>query len=216
MTIHRLLENNRRWVDSCTCNEPDFFRRIAGEHKPQYLYIGCSDARVPVDMLTQTAPGELFVHRNVANLVIPTDVNLLAVLHYAIDALKVTDIIVCGHEGCGGVQAALKSGAPLMVEHWLASVRATARIHKPELDALPDEEARLRRLVELNTINQVLNLSRIPQVLAAWERGAELRIHGLVYGLKQGLLRDLHVTMHAPKQMMQAYVETEPAQLSVA
>ena len=194
MSIDQLLENNRRWVHSCTCHDPDFFKRIASEHKPRYLYIGCSDARVPVNVLTQTGPGELFVHRNVANLVVPTDANLLAVLHYAIDALQVQDIIVCGHEGCGGVRAALHSGAPLLVEHWLASVRATARLYQDELEALPDEEARLRRLAELNVIEQVHNLARTPQVRAAWQRGAELRLHGLIYSLHDGLLRDLGVT----------------------
>ena len=195
MSIDSLLQNNRRWVEECTSEDPDFFRNIAKEHKPQYLYIGCSDARVPVNVLTQTGPGELFVHRNVANLVVPTDANLLAVLHYAIDALGVTDIIVCGHEECGGVRAALQTGAPLQVEHWLAGVRNTARLYEDELNALPDEAARVRRLVELNVVEQVFNLSRVPQVQAAWERGAELRVHGLVYGLHEGLLRNLGVTM---------------------
>ncbi|HEX6042304.1 carbonic anhydrase [Longimicrobium sp.] len=195
MSIDTLLEKNRAWVERHTSEDPEFFRRIAGTHKPRFLYIGCSDARVPVNTLTQTGPGELFVHRNVANQVVPTDANLLAVLHYAVDALGVTDVIVCGHEGCGGVAAALHSGAPLLVEHWLAGIRTTARIHADELDAQPDEKARLRRLVELNVMEQIHNLSRTPVVQAAWERGAELRIHGLVYGLEQGLLRDLHVTM---------------------
>jgi carbonic anhydrase len=197
MSVNQLIENNRRWVQRCTCDDPAFFERIAGQHKPRYLYIGCSDARVPVNVLTQTGPGELFVHRNVANLVVPTDANLLAVLQYAVEVLQVRDIIVCGHEGCGGVKAALQSGAPLMVEHWLAGVRSTARLYKDELASLPDEEARMRRLVELNVIEQIGNLSRTPQVQAAWQRGAELRLHGLVYGLGTGLLRDLAVTMDA-------------------
>jgi carbonic anhydrase len=195
MNIEQLLENNRRWVDQCTADDPAFFQRIASEHKPRYLYIGCSDARVPANVLTQTGPGELFVHRNVANLVVPTDANLLAVLHYAIDVLNVRDVIVCGHEGCGGVKAALQTGAPLMVEHWLTGVRHTARLHRPELDRLPDEAARLRRLVELNVIEQLCNLSRTPQVQAAWRRGAELRLHGLVYGLDSGRLRRLGMAM---------------------
>lgn len=195
MSIETLIENNRRWVEECTSDDPEYFQRIASEHKPQYLYIGCSDARVPVNLLTQTGPGELFVHRNIANLVVPTDANLLAVLHYAIDALGVTDIIICGHEECGGVRAALRTGAPLQVEHWLAGVRNTARLYQDELNALPDENARVRRLVELNVIEQVFNISRIPQVQAAWERGAELRVHGLVYGLHEGRLRNLGVTL---------------------
>lgn len=195
MSIENLIESNRRWVERCTAEDPEFFTRIADQHKPTYLYIGCSDARVPVNTLTQTGPGDLFVHRNVANLVVPTDANLLAVVNYAIDALGVKEVIVCGHEGCGGIRAALESGAPPMVEHWLASVRTTARIYHEELDALPTFDERTRRLAELNVIEQVYNLSRIPQVQAAWARGQELRIHGLVYSLEQGLLRNLGVTM---------------------
>jgi carbonic anhydrase len=201
MSIETLLENNRAWVERCTAEQPEYFTGIASQHKPRFLYIGCSDARVPVDTLTQTGPGDLFVHRNVANLVVPTDANLLAVLHYAIDALGVHDIIVCGHEGCGGVAASLSTGAPLMVEHWLAGVRNTARIHQDELDALPTKEDRLRRLVELNVAEQVYNLSRTPQVQAAWDRGVELRLHGLVYSLEQGLLRDLGVTMDGSERV---------------
>lgn len=195
MSIENLIERNGRWVEDCTAEDPDYFRRIAAEHKPNYLYIGCSDARVPVNTLTQTGPGELFVHRNVANQVMATDANLLAVVQYAVEALGVKDIIVCGHEECGGVRAALGSGAPLQVEHWLTGVRNTARLYARELEALPDEDARVRRLVELNVIEQVYNLSRIPLVQDAWERGSELRIHGLVYGLHEGRLRNLGVTM---------------------
>lgn len=197
MSIEQLLENNRNWVQTCTCHDPGFFERIAGTHKPKFLYIGCSDARVPVNVLTQTGPGELFVHRNVANLVVPTDANLQAVLQYAIEVLAVQDIIVCGHEGCGGVKAALQSGAPTQVEHWLASVRNTVRLYRSELDGLDDEAARLRRLVELNVIEQIYNLSRTPQVQEAWRRGSALRLHGLVYGLHTGLLRDLGATLDA-------------------
>lgn len=216
MSIAQLLDNNRKWVHACTCNDPGFFERIAGEHKPQYLYIGCSDARVPVNLLTQTGPGELFVHRNVANLVVPTDANLLAVLQYAIEVLRVEDIIVCGHEGCGGVKAALQSGAPSLVEHWLANVRNTARLYKVELDGLEDEAARLRRLVELNVIEQIYNLSRTPQVQGAWQRGAKLRLHGLVYGLQTGLLRDLGATLDASTQARWLAWHDKATQLSAA
>lgn len=195
MSIEQLLEKNRCWADDCTSADPGFFKRIASEHRPRYLYIGCSDARVPANVLTQTGPGELFVHRNVANQVVTTDTNMLAVLHYAVDVLKVRDVIVCGHEECGGVKAALKTGAPLMVEHWLAGVRHTARLHKPELDRLSDEDARVRRLVELNVVEQVCHLSRLPQVQAAWRRGDELRLHGLVYGLHTGRLRRIGMPM---------------------
>jgi carbonic anhydrase len=195
MDHHTLIENNRRWVERLTGTDPGFFRRLASEHRPRFLFIGCSDARVPAEVVTGSGPGDLFVHRNVANLVVPTDANLLAVLNYAVDALGVKDVIVCGHEGCGGVKAVLDDSAPLLVEHWLANVRYVARLHAAELDALSGLDERWRRLVELNVREQVLNLSRTPQVQAAWASGKELRIHGWVYGLEQGLIRDLGVTL---------------------
>jgi len=200
MTHQTLLENNRRWVESQTARDPHYFRRLAGEHKPGFLYIGCSDARVPVDLITQARPGEMFVHRNVANLVVPTDANLMAVLHYAIAELKVRDVIVCGHEECGGIKAAMGAGlAPLLVEHWLANVRAAARLHAEELASIACDRARHLRMVELNVAEQVLTLSRTPQVRAAWAAGAELRLHGWVYGLGEGRLRDLEITMSGPE-----------------
>ncbi len=200
MTHHTLLENNRRWVESQTARDPHYFRRLAGEHKPSFLYIGCSDARVPVDLITQARPGEMFVHRNVANLVVPTDTNLMAVLHYAVAELKVRDVIVCGHEECGGIRAAMSDGpAPLLVEHWLANVRAVVRQHAGALAALSSDRARHLRMVELNVAEQVLTLSRTPQVQAAWAAGAELRLHGWVYGLGEGRLRDLRITVDGPE-----------------
>jgi carbonic anhydrase len=200
MTHHTtLLENNRRWVERLTAGDPDFFRRMETEHRPRFLYIGCSDARVPADLITQVAPGELFVHRNVANLVVPTDTNLMAVLHYAVAELGVSDVIVCGHEECGGVKAAMGTGpAPLMVEHWLANVRAVARMHAAELASLPCEDDRRRRMVELNVAEQVLTLSRTPQVREAWAAGRELRLHGWVYRLGRGMLSDLGITLDGP------------------
>lgn len=195
MSHHHILERNRRWVEQTTARDPDYFQRLAAEHRPRYLYIGCSDARVAVDAITQTAPGEVFVHRNVANLVVPTDMNLLAVLQYAVEVLRVEDVIVCGHEGCGGVRAAMtRTGAPAHVDNWLANIRTVARLHDEELDALNDER-RFARLVELNVVEQVHNLSRTPVIQAAWARGSTLRVHGWVYRLEEGLLRDLHVTL---------------------
>ena len=201
MPYRRILENNRRWVTEQTAHDPEFFRRLVGEHRPKFLWIGCSDARVPANEITQTGHGEMFVHRNVANLVVPTDVNLLAVLQYAVDVLQVEDVIVCGHERCGGVGAALGSStAPPMVEQWLAQVRAVARLHADELTALPERE-RWMRLVELNAVEQVHNLARTSVVQAAWARGATLRLHGWVYDLSGGVLRDLGATLDgsAPK-----------------
>jgi carbonic anhydrase len=190
-----LLDNNQRWVRAHTAKDPDFFRRRVGEHRPKFLWIGCSDARVPADLITGTEPGDIFVHRNIANQVVPTDANLLAVLQYAVEALGVTDVIVCGHEECGGVKAALEGGAPPAVAQWLSNLRTVARLHDEELTAEDSQRDRLRRLVELNVAEQVFNLSRIATVQEAWGRGQTLRLHGWVYGLGEGLLRDVGVTL---------------------
>jgi len=198
MSHHEILERNRKWVEQTNANDPGYFERLASEHKPRFLYIGCSDARVPPDVITQTMPGEIFVHRNIANLVVPSDNNLSAVLQYAVDVLQVESVIVCGHEGCGGVRAAMKhDGAPPLVDNWLASIRTVARLHDAELSAIEDVDACYARLVELNVMEQVYNLSRTPVVQAAWARGSNLTLHGWVYGLGQGLLRDLDITIDA-------------------
>jgi carbonic anhydrase len=189
-----ILERNRRWVAERVAEDPEFFARRVKEHRPRYLWIGCSDARVPADVITQTEPGEIFVHRNIANQVVPTDANLLAVLQYAVDVLRVEDVIVCGHEECGGVKASIVGNAPIVVDNWLQQLRTVARLHEGELSSLP-EEARVARLVELNVAEQVYNLSRTSVVQAAWARGQGLRLHGWVYRLGQGLLRDIGVSM---------------------
>jgi carbonic anhydrase len=195
MTYATLLKNNRRWASERAASDPGFFPALAREHKPHCLFVGCSDARVPLDVITQAEPGELFVVRNIANQVLPTDAGLVSAVQYAVEVLKVTDIVVCGHEGCGGVRAALEGPAPALVDTWVAGVRTVMRLHDDELAALPDVAGRLTRLVELNVIEQVYNLSRVPSVQSAWADGATVRLHGWVYGLGSGLLRDLHVTM---------------------
>jgi carbonic anhydrase len=195
-TYASIFDRNRAWADGLTRDDPGYFERLAATHEPHTLYIGCSDARVPVTSLTQTEPGELFVHRNVANLVVPTCASLLAVLQYAVQALKVRDVVVCGHHGCGGVKAAMREeAAPVLVEGWIANVRMVARLHDEELAAIEDEGARYRRLVELNVIEQVRNLSRTVPVREAWAAGSTLRLHGIVYDIHDGLLRDLGVTI---------------------
>ncbi len=195
VTTQELLENNRRWVGARTAADPEFFARRAGEHKPRFLWIGCSDARVPADLITGTEPGQIFVHRNIANQVVPTDANILAALQYAVEVLKVTDIIVCGHEECGGVKATLQGGAPTAVAQWLSNLSTVARLHGDDLEAAGSPDARLRLLVELNVAEQVYNLSRIATVQEAWQRGQPLRLHGWVYGLAHGLLRDVGITL---------------------
>ena len=196
MDYNTLLDNNRRWVAEMTAREPDFFPRLAAVHRPHTLWIGCSDARVPANVVTGTPAGEMFVHRNIANQVLPTDPNALAVLQYAVEALGVQDVIVCGHQGCGGVKAALAGSAPAPhVDGWLGTLRMIARLHHDELAAIRGPEARAARLVELNVVEQVYNLSRTPVVQAAWAAGRTLRLHGWVYALHDGLLRDLGVTL---------------------
>jgi carbonic anhydrase len=194
-TYSQILEKNQAWVARLNQEDPTYFSSLAVEHKPRFLFIGCSDARVPADLITQTSAGEMFVHRNIANLVVPTDNNVLAVLQYAVEALNVSDIIVCGHYGCGGVKASMGDRvAPPLVESWLSNIRTVARMHAQELESIPDLEARYKRLVELNVIEQVYNLSQTQVIKDAWEAGKTLRVHGCVYALNEGLLRDLGVT----------------------
>ncbi|MBV9880741.1 MAG: carbonic anhydrase [Gemmatirosa sp.] len=212
MSYRQILERNRRWVEQTTARDAGYFRRLAADHAPRALYIGCSDARVPVDVVTQTAPGELFVHRNVANLVVPTDTNLLAVLQYAVEVLRVEDVIVCGHEGCGGVRAAMSRGrAPALVDNWLANIRTVARLHDDELSSIADPDRRYTRLVELNVTEQIYNLGRTAVVQSAWASGATLRLHGWVYRLEAGLLRDLHVTLDGAAAEPKAKAAATPA-----
>ena len=199
MPWRKILTNNREWVAERNATDPEFFARMAAKHEPHYLWIGCSDARVPANVITGTDAGEMFVHRNIANQVVATDANLAAVVQYAIEALKVNDIIVCGHSECGGVRAALAGQAPPAVQSWLSQVRMIARLHQEELDAIPDQAARVARLVELNVIEQVHNVARMPAVQEAWAGGAELRVHGFVYDLHDGLLKDVGVSMYGPR-----------------
>ena len=193
MNIQRLLDGNRAWVRERLQRDPDYFRRRAESHKPSCLFIGCSDARVPADLITQPDVGEIFVHRNIANQVVATDNNLQAVLQYAVEVLCVSSIVVCGHDDCGGVKAALEPSAPTHVDHWITHVRTVARLHADELETLHDKATRVRRLVELNVAEQVYNLSRVPAVRAAHDAGRSLELHGWVYGLHDGLLRDLEL-----------------------
>jgi carbonic anhydrase len=197
-TLSRLLERNREWVAERTADDPEYFARQARKHEPHYLWIGCSDARVPANVVTRTDAGEMFVHRNVANVVVPTDNNLLAVLQFAIEVLHVHDVIVCGHEGCGGVRAAMGETSLSLVEAWLDNVRNVRRLHAAELAAIADEDARYRRLVALNVMEQVATLGRLSVVRSAWARGATLRLHGIVYDIADGVLRDLGVSRSGP------------------
>ncbi len=196
--IQRLFEANKKWVAEMTTADPDFFRRRAGRQEPHFLFIGCSDSRVPANSLTGALPGELFVHRNVANQVFPGDMNVLSVIEYAVDVLKVPHVIVCGHYGCGGVLAAMGTPTMGLVDHWLGGIRNVMRLHQTELDAVTDPEARYRRLVDLNVVEQVYNLSRMPVIQRAWEHGRSPLLHGLVYDIADGLLHPLALDVDGP------------------
>ncbi|MEB2285634.1 MAG: carbonic anhydrase [Polyangiaceae bacterium UTPRO1] len=198
--IQDLFANNRRWVAAMTQTDPEFFRKRARPAEPHFLFIGCSDSRVPADQLTGTTPGELFVHRNIANQVFTSDLNMLSVLQYAVEILKVENVIVCGHYGCAGVQAAADTAPLGLVDNWLGNIRNVMRLHRGELEAITDPAARLRRLVDLNVIEQVYNLSQTPVAQRAWRRGARLLLHGLVYELEEGLLKALALGIDAPEK----------------
>jgi carbonic anhydrase len=187
-----LLEENRRWAGERTAADAGYFQRLSTLQAPEYLWIGCSDSRVPANVITGLEPGEVFVHRNVANIVYPADLNCMSVLQFAVETLRVRHIIVCGHYGCGGVRAVLDGSHSGLVEHWLAPVRDLFRQHGGDLAALADDEARLNRVCELNVAAQVESLCHSPPVQAAWQRGQALTVHGWIYGLSNGLLRDLH------------------------
>jgi carbonic anhydrase len=189
--LAKLFANNRAWAENIKLEDPQYFQRLSQIQTPEYLWIGCADSRVPANEIVGLRSGELFVHRNIANLVPPFDTNVHSVLQFAVQALKVKHIIVCGHYGCGGVLAALRDWSGLPLENWLAYVRAVYRAHKEELDAAPSEEVRWRRLCELNVMAQVHAVRETEIVKQAWRNDQPVMVHGWIYDLKEGLLRDL-------------------------
>ena len=189
-----LLDFNRRWAAARVCEDPDYFRRLAGVQQPEYLWIGCSDSRVPANVITGVQPGEVFVHRNVANLVHRGDLNLLSVVEYAVETLQVRHVIICGHYGCGGLRAAMDGCRHGIIDHWLQPIRDVAEANREELGGIADTEARYRRLCELTIAAQVESLSRTPIIQSAWRRGYPLAIHGWIYDLGDGHLRNLSCT----------------------
>jgi carbonic anhydrase len=190
----KLLENNKAWALLEKNRDPGFFEDLATRQSPEYLWIGCSDSRVPANQITGTKPGDMFVHRNIANMVVHTDMNLLSVLSYAVEVLKVKHIIVCGHYGCGGVLAAMGSKQFGLIDNWLRHIKDVYRLHAEELDAIQDMDTRGRRFVELNVAEQVLDLGKTTIVQNAWERNQPLHIHGWVYDIRDGIINDLEVT----------------------
>jgi carbonic anhydrase len=205
--LRELLENNRVWAEGIKARDPGFFHALAEQQAPRYLWIGCSDSRVPATQLVGLVPGELFVHRNIANQVVHTDFNCLSVLQFAVDVLGVNHVIVCGHYGCGGVQAAMRNLQLGLIDNWLRHVQDVMHSHEALLSAIGDEAQRLNRLCELNVIEQALNVSRTNIVQNAWGRGQELAVHGWIYGIGDGLLRDLNIRITNRTNLSSVYEE---------
>jgi carbonic anhydrase len=197
-TLPHLFERNRAWAQRIREQDPEFFQKLAQQQAPEYLWIGCSDSRVPANEIVGMLPGELFVHRNVANVVVHTDLNCLSVMQFAVDILKVKHVIVCGHYGCSGVRAALYQESLGLVDNWLRHVQDVREKHQAELAKLPDLHLQHSRLCELNVIEQVANVCQTSIVRDAWRRGQTVAVHGWIYGLKDGLLRDLNATITRP------------------
>ncbi|MBP6097139.1 MAG: carbonate dehydratase [Methyloversatilis sp.] len=201
----QLFEANRKWAERMRADDPQFFKHLATLQSPEYLWIGCSDSRVPANQIVGLIPGEVFVHRNVANLVVHTDLNCLSVMQYAVDVLKVKDILVVGHYGCGGVRAALQEMRFGLIDNWLRNVEDVRNKHRELLDAVSAGELQEDRLCELNVIEQARNVCQTTVIRDAWARGQEVRVHGWIYGLKDGLVRDLRMEAGNESEMRDNY-----------
>jgi|ERR1043166_119679 carbonic anhydrase len=203
-TLKQLLENNRQWATNIKSQDPSFFETLSQQQSPHYLWIGCSDSRVPANQIVGLAPGDLFVHRNVANVVVHTDLNCLSVIQFAVDVLGVKHLIVCGHYGCGGVQAALENARFGLIDNWLRHVQDVRQKHESLLSGV-DPAERLNKLCELNVIEQVSNVCQTTIVQSAWERGQELAVHGWIYALSDGLIRDLNISTTSQAEIAPTY-----------
>ena len=203
--LNHLFENNRAWAAGMLRKDPDFFRRLLDQQRPEYLRIGCSDSRVPANEIVGLLPGELFVHRNVANVVIQTDLNCLSVLQFAVEVLRVRHIIVCGHYGCGGILATLRGDHLGLIDNWLRSVSRVHEKNHDQIDTLSSEVGRHDRLCELNVIEQVANVCHTTILQDAWGRSQIVSVHGWIYGLKDGLLRDLGMCVTHPRELTECY-----------
>ncbi len=203
--LDALFASNRAWADRVKASDPDFFEKLAAQQTPEYLWIGCADSRVPANQILGLAPGEVFVHRNVANLVVHSDFNCLSVLQYAVDVLKVKHVMVVGHYGCGGVRAAYENADNGLIDNWLRNIKDVQYRFKDRIDQLDDDERRVDLLCELSVASQVENVSHTTIVQNAWQRGQSLAVHGLVYSLRDGLLKDLGCTVESADQVADAY-----------
>jgi len=200
-----LLENNKNWVANKLAIDPAYFEKLSNSQNPEYLWIGCSDSRVPANQITGTLPGDIFVHRNIANMVVHSDMNMLSVLSYAVEVLKVKHIIVCGHYGCGGVLAAMENKQFGLIDNWLRHIKDVYRYHHKELDAIEDKTQRARRFVEVNVIEQVHDLGKTSIVQNAWKNKQPLHVHGWVYDIHDGIIKDLNVNFTCTKDLHKVY-----------
>jgi carbonic anhydrase len=204
-SLDDLLEYNRDWSNKIKAADPEFFQRLAHQQSPTYLWVGCSDSRVPANTLVGLTPGQMFVHRNVANVVVHTDLNCLSVIQFAVEVLQVRHIIVCGHYGCGGVQAALQDARLGLIDNWLRHVQDVVQKHEKLLRKAGDEAQQLRKLCELNVVEQVFHVCQTTIVRQAWERGQELSVHGWIYGLEDGILRNLNLDITGHSEVAERY-----------
>ena len=201
----KILDNNKKWVENKLAISPNYFKNLAEGQNPPLLWIGCSDSRVPANEIIGAEPGEVFVHRNIANIVVHSDMNMLSVLDYAVNALKVKHVIVCGHYGCGGVKAAMGNSSIGIIDNWIRHIKDVYRFHQHELDAILDEKERFNKFVEINVKEQVMDLAKTSIVQNAWKNGQELSLHGWVYGLNDGYVTDLGVNFNCDKDLDDVY-----------
>ena len=201
----QLLENNKKWVASKIESDPEYFTRLANGQQPPILWIGCSDSRVPANEIIGAQPGEVFVHRNIANMVVHSDMNMLSVLDYAINALKVKHVIVCGHYGCGGVQTAMTNKHVGIIDNWIRHIKDVYRLHHEELNSIADEKKKFDRFVELNVQEQVWDLAKTSIIQKAWESGQQVHLHGWVYDIKDGIIQDLDITLKDNHSLEEVY-----------
>lgn len=204
-SYNKLLANNKKWVSNQLEQDPNYFKKLAAGQSPEYLWIGCSDSRVPANQITGTLPGDIFVHRNIANMVVHSDMNMLSVLAYAVEVLKVKHIIVCGHYECGGVLAAMGNQQFGLIDNWLRYIKDVYKLYHKELDAITDKKQRARRLVEFNVMEQVYDLCKTTIVQNAWRNKQELAVHGWVYGVDNGIIKDMNVTFSSEKDLHKIY-----------
>ncbi len=203
--LNNLFERNKIWAAKIKKSDPDFFLKLSTQQNPEILWIGCSDSRVPANEIVNLMPGEIFVHRNIANIVIHTDLNCLSVIHYAVEVLKVKHIIVCGHYGCGGIRSALDNREHGLIDNWLRHIKDVHRFHQDKIDAVPDPKEKINLLCELNVIEQVANVCHTTIVQNAWKSGQELSVHGWIYSIENGILKDLDVCITRLSEISQTH-----------